>query len=49
MDAYRTKEMRDLLNTPVPYEDPLLIPWGFSRSTKSWGDVEKVDAKELAA
>ena len=42
MDAHRTGEMRSLLNTPVPYTDPLLIPWGFAKSAKSWGDVEKV-------
>lgn len=49
MDAYRTKEMQTLLNNPVPYPEPLLIPWGFARSKVSWGDVEKVPKSELLA
>ena len=27
----------------VPYDDPLVIPWTFSVSDKSWGDVQEVD------
>lgn len=42
MDAWRTEEMKRHLNTIIPYEDPLLIPWGFKKSKISWGDVEKV-------
>jgi DNA polymerase-1 len=44
MDAWRIDEMRRLLDTPVPYEDPLLIPWGFAKAKTSWGEVEKVAA-----
>lgn len=28
------------LEVPVPYEDPLLISWGFAASEKSWGDCK---------
>lgn len=35
--------LRNALHTPVPYSDPLTIPWGLSLSTKSWGDCH--DAK----
>jgi DNA polymerase I-like protein with 3'-5' exonuclease and polymerase domains len=27
----------------VPYEDPLVIPWGLKMSAKSWGEVRKCD------
>lgn len=36
------KEIRAALGVPVPYEDPLTIPWGVARSATSWGDVEEV-------
>jgi hypothetical protein len=49
MDAWRTKEMKELLTITIPYEDPLTIPWGFKRSKKSWGDLEEVPKSELAA
>ena len=25
----------------MPYDDPLIIPWGLKASQKSWGDCEK--------
>lgn len=28
---------------PVPYPDPLYIPWGLKASTKSWGHVQNFD------
>lgn len=30
----------------VPYDDPLVIPWGLSKSLKSWGDCEKINWPE---
>lgn len=27
---------------PVPYPDPLIIPWDFAVSEESWGDVEEI-------
>lgn len=35
-------EIRAGLNIVCPYPDPLTIPWGLSRSEKSWGECEKV-------
>lgn len=29
-----------LLEVPIPYDDPLTIPWKLSTSSKSWGDCE---------
>jgi DNA polymerase-1 len=49
MDAWQTKEMKRLLTVTIPYDDPLIIPWGFKRSKKSWGDLEEVPKSELAA
>ncbi len=43
MDAWQTSEMTRLLNTSVPYDDPLLIPWGFKSSKSCWGDAEKIE------
>jgi DNA polymerase-1 len=31
------------LTVPVPYSDPLTIPWGIARSPKSWGDCKTVE------
>lgn len=31
-------EITKALAVKVPYADPLIIPWGLSKSTKSWGD-----------
>ena len=39
---------RHLLN-PVPYDDPLTIPWGISLSDRSWGHVQECDGWEEAA
>jgi len=36
------KEILEALKVPIPYPDPLVIPWGMSCSKVSWGDVEKV-------
>lgn len=30
------------IHNPVPYKDPLLIPWGISASPKSWGDCQEL-------
>lgn len=35
--------IRDSLAVEVPYDDPLVIPWGLAASTKSWGDCQKID------
>lgn len=35
--------VRDALLNPVPYEDPLTIPWSLSISPKSWGDVKGME------
>ena len=34
------QEVAETLRVPIPYDDPLTIPWGVSKSTKSWGDCE---------
>ena len=44
--SYRNQVLRALkpiVHIPVPFEDPLTIPWGLKVSTKSWGDCEKID------
>lgn len=38
----RVADFRKALATPIPYDPPLIISWGLKRSTKSWGDCEKV-------
>lgn len=30
------------LTVPVPYDDPLIIPWSLSSSEKSWGDCKEI-------
>lgn len=35
-------KIRAALRVEVPYKDPLTIPWGLKKSTKSWGDCEEV-------
>lgn len=41
--AENYEEILRHLEVEVPYpNDPLVIPWGLSKSEKSWGDVEKV-------
>lgn len=32
---------KPIVHITVPYEDPLVIPWGLKTSTKSWGECEK--------
>lgn len=34
--------IRQLLTVPVPYPDPLIIPWSIAASSKSWGDVKEI-------
>ncbi len=36
--AARHREMQEALRVVVPYDDPLVIPWGFTSSETSWGD-----------
>lgn len=41
---YRTEvltKIHPLVHITVPYDDPLIIPWGLKTSLKSWGDCEK--------
>jgi DNA polymerase-1 len=35
-------QIRAALPVPVPYSDPLVIPWGLKSSEKSWGDCKDV-------
>lgn len=37
-----TVAIRDGLRVSIPYDDPLTISWGLSRSRVSWGDCEAV-------
>jgi DNA polymerase I-like protein with 3'-5' exonuclease and polymerase domains len=41
----RLKEIHSALHVPVPYPDPLIIPWKLSASDKSWGDCREIDLK----
>lgn len=36
------RALKPILHIPVPYPDPLVIPWGLKVSTVSWGDCEKL-------
>jgi DNA polymerase-1 len=38
----RLWEIKEAIHVPVPYPDPLTIPFGLALSRKSWGDVEKL-------
>lgn len=38
----KLREILSALRVVTPYDDPLVIPWGLSSSTKSWGECEKV-------
>lgn len=42
--ADRFDDFKRYLTVPIPYDDPLVIAWGLSRSDKSWGDCEKIAA-----
>lgn len=35
-------QIKAALSVPVPYTDPLVIPWKLARSEVSWGDCEEV-------
>lgn len=37
------RAVNPLVHVPVPYDDPLIIPWGLKTSLVSWGDCEKRD------
>ena len=41
--------IRQLLLTPVPYPDPLIIQCGLKVSWDSWGDVKKLEGKNIDA
>lgn len=34
------EKIREAVHIPIPYPEPLLIPWSISKSEKSWADVE---------
>lgn len=36
-------EIRSALRVETPYADPLYIPWGLSKSAKSWGEVASIE------
>jgi len=40
-DSVGFTHIRTALQIPIPYEDPLTIPWGLALSEKSWGDIQK--------
>jgi hypothetical protein len=44
--SYEYAAIREGLRVKVPYEDPLYIPWGISKSSISWGDCEDVKENE---
>jgi len=41
------REVRSALEVPIPYPDPLIIPWGLAASAASWGEVRKMKWEEL--
>jgi uracil-DNA glycosylase family 4 len=38
--------LRSVLSVTIPYDKPLIIPWGLKTSTRSWGDAEERDWPE---
>jgi DNA polymerase I len=40
-------EIQHALSIPVPYPDPLIIPWGLAASWSNWGEVRKYKWEEL--
>lgn len=38
--------LRRALAIRIPFDDPLIIPWGLKTSTRSWGDCEERDWPE---
>lgn len=41
LNPHRLRQIRKALTIVVPYPDQLIIPFGLSYSTKSWGDCKK--------
>jgi DNA polymerase I-like protein with 3'-5' exonuclease and polymerase domains len=41
--------IKRIAHITVPYEDPLVIPWGLKTSTKSWGQCEKREWPTVSA
>lgn len=41
----RLREIHSALHVPVPYPDPLVIPWKLSASTSSWGECKEIEIK----
>lgn len=41
-------EVKDNLHVAIPYDDPLVIPWGLSYSDRSWGDLRDMEWPEAA-
>ncbi|MBM3272895.1 hypothetical protein FJY94_06560 [Candidatus Kaiserbacteria bacterium] len=41
--------MYPIMQITVPYDDPLIIPWGLKTSTRSWGDCNERKWPELGA
>lgn len=41
-DADKFEQIKKGLTVEVPYDPPLIIPWGLKRSEVSWGDCEEV-------
>lgn len=41
LNRHRLLKLRETLIIPVPYPDPLIIPFTLSYSAKSWGDCQK--------
>ena len=43
MNSSSLKEIHSHLHLPIPYDDPLIIPWSFSWSNESWGACEETE------
>lgn len=41
VNPHRLRTIKKAMTIPIPYEDPLTIPFSLSYSTKSWGDCQK--------
>lgn len=41
--SHDVKPMIDALRVPIPYADPLTIPWGIAKSSVSWGDCKTIE------
>lgn len=40
--------IREALLNPIPYADPLTIPWGLALSPRSWGECKKMGWEEAS-